>query len=49
MNKYDLIAKVAKYTTIVASIYMVGHFGINVYFDNNKKSSVTNVTNNYSE
>ena len=36
MNKYELIAKVTKYATIVTSIYIVSHFGLNVYFD--KKS-----------
>ena len=33
MNKYDLAAKITKYTAIVISIYLVGRFGINVYFD----------------
>lgn len=42
MNKYELAAKVAKYATIITSIYLVGRFGINVYFDNNKKTTVTN-------
>jgi hypothetical protein len=33
MTKYELIAKCAKYTAIVASVFLVGHFGLNVYFD----------------
>ena len=33
MNKYDLISKMAKYATILASVYVMGRFGINVYFD----------------
>ena len=33
MNKYELIAKVTKYATIVASIYILAGFGLNVYFD----------------
>ena len=37
MNKYELAAKVAKYATIVTSIYILGYFGFNIYFDNNKK------------
>jgi len=39
MTKYELIAKCAKYTAIVASVFLAGHFGFNVYFDpkeNNK-------------
>lgn len=37
MNKYELIAKVAKYTTIITSIYIIGSFGINIYFDGSKE------------
>lgn len=37
MNKYELIAKVAKYATIVTSIYIISRCGLNVYFDNNEK------------
>ena len=33
MTKYELIAKCAKYTAIVASVFLAGHFGLNVYFD----------------
>lgn len=33
MNKYELIAKVAKYTAVVTSIYCLGRFGFNIYFD----------------
>lgn len=36
MNKYELIAKVAKYTAIVGSIYILGKYGLNVYFDPKK-------------
>jgi len=36
MNQYELIAKVTKYVTIAASIYIIGHFGLHVYFDNDK-------------
>lgn len=35
MNKYDLIAKVAKYTAIVTTVYCLGKFGLNIYFDKN--------------
>lgn len=37
MNQYDLIAKVAKYATIVTSIYIFSHFGLNIYFDTRDK------------
>lgn len=33
MNKYDLIAKVTKYAAVVSSIYILGKFGFNIYFD----------------
>lgn len=36
MNKYELIAKVAKYTAIVSAVYLMGRFGFNVYFDRAK-------------
>ena len=47
MNKYELIAKVAKYGTIIASVYMIGHFGLSIHFDNNKKPQSI-INNNYS-
>ena len=37
MNKYELLAKVAKYGTIVGSIYILSRFGLNVNFDNKSK------------
>jgi len=33
MNKYDLIARVAKYATIVTSIYIFSRFSLNIHFD----------------
>lgn len=36
MNKYELIAKVTKYTAIVSAVYLMGRFGFNVYFDRAK-------------
>jgi hypothetical protein len=33
MTKYELIAKCAKYTAIVASVFLAGHFGFTIYFD----------------
>ena len=35
MTKYELIAKCAKYTAIVTSIYIISRCGLNVYFDKN--------------
>lgn len=35
MNKYDLIAKVAKYATVITTVYCLGKFGLNIYFDKN--------------
>ena len=37
MNKYDLAAKVTMYGAIVSCVFLVGHFGLNVSFDRNKK------------
>jgi len=37
MTKYELIAKCAKYTAIVASVFLAGRFGLNVYFDPKEK------------
>lgn len=34
MTKYELIAKCVKYTAIVTSVFLAGHFGVNIYFDN---------------
>ena len=36
MNKYDLVAKVSKYVTIVSVVFIAAHFGLNVKFDKNK-------------
>lgn len=33
MNKYELIAKVSKYTAIVGTIYILGRFGLNINFE----------------
>ena len=33
MNQYELIARVAKYTAIVSSIYLISKFGLNISFD----------------
>jgi hypothetical protein len=33
MTKYELIAKCAKYTAIVAFVFLAGHFGFIIYFD----------------
>ena len=38
MNKYELVAKIAKYTSVVATVYCLGRFGFNVYFDNSNKN-----------
>jgi hypothetical protein len=37
MNKYDLAAKVTMYIAVVSSVFLVGHFGLNVSFDKGKK------------
>ena len=37
MSKYELLAKVAKYGTIVTSIYIISHFGLNINFDGKPK------------
>lgn len=39
MDKYELAAKVAKYTMIVTSVYLLGRFGINIYFDKGESRS----------
>jgi hypothetical protein len=36
MNKYELVAKVSKYATVVSVIFIAAHFGLNVSFDKNK-------------
>lgn len=33
MDKNELIARVAKYTMVVTTVYLLGKFGINIYFD----------------
>ena len=38
MNKYELVAKIAKYTSVVATVYILGRFGFNVNFDKNTKA-----------
>ena len=37
MNKYDLAAKVTMYAAVVAGVFLVGHFGLNVSFDKRKE------------
>lgn len=37
MNKFELAAKVSKYVAVVTGVFLVGHFGLNVSFDKNKK------------
>lgn len=37
MDKNELIARVAKYTMVVTTVYLLGRFGINIYFDRNEK------------
>ena len=32
MNNYELVAKVAKYVSVVATVYFVGHFGVRIQF-----------------
>jgi hypothetical protein len=36
MNKYELIAKVTVCVTVVTTVFMAGHFGLNVSFDKKK-------------
>ena len=36
MNKYELVAKVSKYMTIVSVVFIAAHFGVNISFDKNK-------------
>ena len=36
MNKYELVAKVSKYVTIVSVVFIAAHFGVNISFDKNK-------------
>lgn len=37
MNKYELAAKVTMYAAVVSSVFLIGHFGLNVSFDRVKK------------
>lgn len=40
MSKYELFAKVARYATIVTSIYIIIHFGLNIYFDGDRNKGL---------
>lgn len=37
MNKFELAATVSKYVAVVSCVFLIGHFGLNVSFDKNKK------------
>lgn len=32
MNNYELAAKIAKYVSVVATVYYIGHFGLRIQF-----------------
>ena len=38
MNKYELVARVAKYAAVITSLYILGSFGFNINF--NKENRV---------